>query len=60
MSRFTLDQEINLIQDEILLLGSLVEQAILNSVDALQRRDVTAAKQILENDRKINGKHHAI
>ena len=60
MSRFTLDQEIRLVQDEILLMGSLVEQAILNSVDALQRRDATAAQRIYDNDRKINAKHHAI
>ncbi|MEL7626148.1 MAG: phosphate signaling complex protein PhoU [Anaerolineaceae bacterium] len=60
MSRFTLDQEIKLVQDEILLLGSLVEQAILNSVDALQRRDAIAAKNVYDNDRKINAKHHAI
>lgn len=60
MSRFSLDQEIRLVQDELLLLGSLVEQAILNSVDALQRRDVFAAKQVYVNDRKINGKHFAI
>lgn len=60
MSRFTLDQEIRLVQDELLLLGSLVEQAILNSVDALQRRDALAARNVYENDRKINGKHFAI
>ena len=60
MSRFTLDQEIRLVQDEILLLGSLVEQAILNSVDALQHRDAVAAKRVYDNDRKINAKHHAI
>ena len=60
MSRFSLDQEVRLVQDELLLLGSLVEQAILNSVDALQRRDVEAAKSVYHNDRKINGKHFAI
>ncbi|MDD2522078.1 MAG: phosphate signaling complex protein PhoU [Anaerolineaceae bacterium] len=60
MSRFTLDQEIRLVQDEILLLGSLVEQAILNSVDALQRRDANAAEEVYSNDRKINAKHYAI
>ena len=60
MSRFTLDQEIRLVQDEIILLGSLVEQAILNSVDALQRRDANAAEEVYSNDRKINAKHYAI
>ena len=60
MSRFTLDQEIKLVQDEMLLLGSLAEQAILNSVDALRRRDVAAAKAITIEDKKINDKHFAI
>ena len=60
MSRFTLDQEIKLVQDELLLLGSLAEQAILNSVNALRRRDVAAAKAITVEDKKINDKHFAI
>lgn len=60
MSRYTLDQEIKLVQDEMLLLGSLAEQAILNSVDALRRRDVAAAKAITAEDKKINDKHFAI
>jgi len=60
MSRFTLDQEIKLVQDEMLLLGSLAEQAILNSVDALRRKDVAAAKAIHAEDQKINDKHFAI
>jgi len=60
MSRFTLDQEIKLVQDEMLLLGSLAEQAILNSVDALRRKDVAAAKTISAEDKKINDKHFAI
>jgi len=60
MSRFTLDQEIKLVQDEMLLLGSLAEQAILNAVDALRRRDVAAAKSIYAEDQKINSKHFAI
>lgn len=60
MSRFTLDQEIKLVQDEMLLLGSLAEQAILNSVDALRRHDVAAARTIALGDKKINDKHFAI
>jgi phosphate transport system protein len=60
MSRFTLDQEIKLVQDEMLLLGSMAEQAILNSVDALRRQDVAAARTIALEDKKINDKHFAI
>ncbi len=60
MSSLSLYQEIRHVQDDLLLLGSLVEQAILNSVDALHHRDAFAARKIYENDRKINGKHFAI
>jgi phosphate transport system protein len=44
----------------MLLLGSLAEQAILNSVDALRRQDVAAARTIALEDKKINDKHFAI
>ncbi|MFZ3070268.1 MAG: phosphate signaling complex protein PhoU [Anaerolineaceae bacterium] len=60
MPRLTLDREIRLVQDETLLLGSLVEQAILNSVEALKQRDVQAAMAVERNDRFINDKRFAI
>lgn len=37
-TRNTLDREIRLVQDETLLLGNLVEQAVLNSVETLKSR----------------------
>ena len=60
MARLTLDRELRLVQDEILILGSLVEQAILNAVDALRRRDIVAAMEVQHNDRRINNKRFAI
>lgn len=60
MPRLTLDKEIQMVKDEILLLGSLVEQALLNAVDALKRRDVKFALQIERADDKINEKRFAI
>lgn len=60
MPRLTLDREIRLIQDETLLLGSLVEQAVLNAVDALKSRDIAAAKAVVRNDVFINDKRFAI
>ncbi|MGI6251764.1 MAG: phosphate signaling complex protein PhoU [Anaerolineaceae bacterium] len=60
MPRLALDREIRLIQDETLILGSLVEQAILNAVDCLRRRDPVAAKDVLAKDNKINEKRFAI
>lgn len=60
MARLTMDREIQLLQDETLLLGSLVEQAILNAVDALKQRDIKAAQEVEHNDRVINDKRFAI
>ena len=60
MPRLTLDREIRLVQDETLLLGNLVEQAVLNSVETLKSRDAAAAKAIIRNDAAINDKRFAI
>ena len=60
MPRETLDRQIHHLQDEVLLLGSMVEQANLAAVDALNRRDLVTAKQIYDNDHVINEKRYAI
>ena len=60
MPRETLDRQINHLQDEVLLLGSMVEQAMLDAVDALKRRDLASAKRIFNEDHFINEKRYAI
>jgi len=60
MPRQTLDREIHHLQDEVLLLGSMVEQALLNAVDALKQRDLKAARRVYDNDDLINEKRYAI
>jgi len=60
MPRETLDRQIHHLQDEVLLLGSMVEQANIAAVDALNRRDLVTAKQIYDNDHVINEKRYAI
>ena len=60
MARLTLDREIRLVQDEILLLGSLVEQAVLRSVGPLRRRDLNAGARGPPPDRVIYNKPFAI
>ncbi len=54
MPRQTLDREIHHLQDEVLLLGSMVEQAMLNSIDTLKRRDIESARKVYLNDDLIN------
>lgn len=56
MLRKTFEHEIQHLKDEIILLGSMVEQSLLGAVDALKKRDVEASKRIVEQDSKINEK----
>jgi phosphate transport system protein len=49
-----LDKELGRIQDKVLHLGSLLEEAIRNAVTALKERDVELARQIIVNDIKLN------
>ncbi len=60
MPRETLDRQIHQLQDEILLLGSMVEQANLSAMDALKRRDINLARRIIRDDIKVNEKRFAI
>jgi len=56
MIRKTFENELQEVKDEILVLGSMVEQAILDTVDALKKRDIQASQKILAADREINKK----
>jgi phosphate transport system protein len=56
MLRKTFEQEIQHLKDEIILLGSMVEQSLLDSVEALKKRDIEASREIVERDNKINEK----
>lgn len=60
MPREVLDRELAELQDEVLILGSMVDKAIDRSVTALKRRDVEASQRIIEEDRDINRKRYAI
>jgi phosphate transport system protein len=60
MARDIYDRKIQQIKDEILLLGSMVEQATLDSVVAFKHKDLEAAKIIIEEDQAINDKRFAI
>lgn len=58
--RKTFDQELQHAKDEILLLGSMVEEAVISSMNALKKRDVEASQAIYEKDQKINEKRFEI
>lgn len=52
--RETFDRRLKQLQDEILILSSMVQQAVLDSVEALKRRDREASLQVCAFDEKIN------
>jgi phosphate transport system protein len=58
--RKTFEMEIQQLKDELLLMGSMVEQQLLDAVDALKRRDVEASRRIYAADGKINSKRFGI
>jgi len=54
MIRKTFESEIKQVKDEVLVLGSMVEQAIVGSVEALKKRDVQASQRLFAADQDIN------
>ena len=58
--RKTFETEIQQLKDEMILLSSMVEQQILDSVEALKKHDLDAARRIYETDSKINTRRYAI
>ncbi len=60
MARELFERKIKQIQDEILLLGSMVEQATLDSATAFKNRDIASSKTLVEDDQAINDKRFAI
>jgi len=58
--RKTFEIEIQQLKDELLIMGSMVEQAVLGSVEALKKRDLEAAHRIHNMDTKINAKRFGI
>ena len=50
------DRELRRLQDEVLILGSMVENAIYRALDALNRRDLDAASRVVQEDDAIDRK----
>lgn len=48
------------IQDELLVMGNMVEKAITSSMEALKKRDLKLAQQVIDGDVKINEKRFNI
>jgi len=58
--RTTFHKKLREIQDEVLVMGSMVGKAITSSVKALKERDLNLANQIISDDQKVNHKRFEI
>jgi phosphate transport system protein len=58
--RETFERELQRLQDETLVLGSMVEHAITESVETLRRRDMESSRRLIAQDTLINDKRFAI
>jgi phosphate transport system protein len=58
--RTVFHKQLREIQDEILVMGSMVGKAILRSVEALKDRDINLAQHIVDDDLLINKKRFEI
>jgi len=58
MARDTFHQEMREVKNEVLLLGSMVEEAVMRSVDALKDNDLERSRLVIANDRYINRKRY--
>jgi phosphate transport system protein len=60
MLRKTFETKIQQVKDDVLLLGSMIEKAVLDSVEALKKRDVKFSGKIIAEDKEINKKRFEI
>ena len=60
MIRASFDRELERLVDEVLTLGSRVEDALIDAVETLKRQDHEAARQLIASDREINEKRYDI
>ena len=60
MPRKEFDQELHALEERLQELGRMVEEALVTSVDALKRRDLETARQIIDADHTVNDRRFAI
>lgn len=60
MPRETLDRKIKDMLDELLIMDSMIEKCVMESIDALKRRDLKAARRAYDYDKEINAKRYEI
>lgn len=58
--RESFDRHLHELQDDLLVMGSMVEKALERSMEALKNRNLEMAHQVIEDDAKINQKRFDI
>jgi len=58
MTRAVFEKQLTEIQEDMLVMAGMVENAITQSIEALRTRDVALARRIIENDKEINRKRY--
>ncbi len=60
MTRELFDKKLREMQDDVLIMGSMVEKAIQRSMEALRSRDASRSNAVINEDRAINAKRYEI
>ncbi|HEY5003066.1 MAG TPA: PhoU domain-containing protein, partial [Ktedonobacteraceae bacterium] len=60
MARTILDKELQALNEQIIRLGSLVDEALELALDALAKGDIAAASMVIENDNLIDSLRMAV
>ena len=60
MPRTDYDRDLRMLQDELLLMGNMVEKAIARALDALRNRDLSMANEVIREDDIIDRKQNEI
>ncbi|MEZ4769932.1 MAG: phosphate signaling complex protein PhoU [Caldilineales bacterium] len=60
MTRESFDQQLASLQESLLALSSMVEEALLESVENLKRRDTAASRLLIKRDKEIDNRRYAI
>jgi phosphate transport system protein len=58
MTRTAFERQLTEIQEDMLLLATMVDSGMQRSIEALRNRDVAMAREIIADDQKINDKRY--
>jgi phosphate transport system protein len=60
VTRELFERQLREIQDDVLIMGSMVEKALQRSVDSLRTRDIALAQSVIDEDALVNRRRYDI